>query len=1070
MDGILRFRPLGSLQQAGSSSSNSRHSSYFGGNDNSSSESEEGGSVNYDDEDEEEDYGQEVASEDDADFVPFGTKKQKPKAATPSLPVIHATQYPGIMNKFLQDSGSDDEIDVDSASQEEEVVLSVEAGASNGHRLQKLLAKTDRIVSNINASMTKFMESAALAEAEAVKAAAAEDGLLFDDEDLQHAADGSEVSIKGVYSPSASSSISSILSKDCHLRDYQQGGVEWLFLLHSQGLNGILADEMGLGKTLQVLAFLCSLWERHSIWGPHLVVMPMSVLTSWKGDLQRFCNAKVVNLHTHYGPKKDRLEALEQWRRALYTSKAKAGGGKAKLPTPWKVSIVLTTYDLSIKDQAHFQKIGKGPCRWSYLVVDEAHRLKNRSSVLFDALKRTNASRRLLLTGTPLQNNLGELWSLLSFILPEIFNNLQQFEDWFNRPFEFDEDDDGDDDIGSSEIMASGRASGIKKGSTTPMLSAEERDLIVTSLHRIIKPFLLRRMKVDVVQDMPPKIERTVYCPLSGLQRKVYAIIRSYVEKKEQASTGPTRGHADADTENEDKAGRTDGALFQAIFGGSPSGLSFNNVLMQLRKLCNHPFLVLEDMKTIPDDIYNKYLVSSSGKMCMLERLLQNLIPRGHKILIFSQMTTTLDIIHGFIQQSFGLHCCRLDGTTSREAREAQLLAFNDASHDGFLPIFLLSTRAGGVGINLQSADTVIFFDSDWNPQQDLQAMSRAHRLGQQKTVLVLRLVSIGADDDTPSVEERILRRAAQKLAAERVIISDGEFDMGTRHASSSRYPSAAVLSTKATCVMSLFSRELDVDADTVSLNTETSETSGVTSHSFNSDAGPDETVDTFSATKHKFPWRKDDFAKLDDAAILDICRRPPAANALKDDSFAREIPRDISAALTERICTMPMDDLSLDMQTILDWRPWLGVPPGMETVLQSVKKRSQQETGAFRDAADASPRGNLLKKAKSETGVQISSLPEEDICVLCQKPWVSAKEFSDLLGNHRASSNTGTKRKSIACLDDAKREVTMLICESCCGSYHMVCVGLYEVPENEWYCEFCHSLYLKGPPPRLDL
>jgi len=289
-------------------------------------------------------------------------------------------------------------------------------------------------------------------------------------------------------------------------------------------------------------------------------------------------------------------------------------------------------------------------------------------------------------------------------------------------------------------------------------------------------------------------VEKIVYCPLSGLQREIYSLFRAGVE------------------ENANNGNNADDSPFVDTIGANRKSLSgLNNLLMQLRKLCNHPYLVLEDMQTIPDSLYYEHLLVSSGKLFVLDRLLTQLLAQGSKVLIFSQMTAVLDILHGYLQGR-GLSCARLDGSTPHETRETQLRDFNktavgprnlyehdlaaDVSSPNAVPtpnsptstppfpasedpsVFLLSTRAGGVGINLQAADTVILFDSDWNPQQDLQATSRAHRIGQTRPVLVLRLVSVGPDAQTYSVEQRILRRATKKLHAERQVLANGLFDL----------------------------------------------------------------------------------------------------------------------------------------------------------------------------------------------------------------------------------------------------------------------------------------------------
>jgi SNF2 family DNA or RNA helicase len=414
---------------------------------------------------------------------------------------------------------------------------------------------------------------------------------------------------------------------------------------------------------------------------------------------------------------------------------------------------------------------------------------------LFYELERLHSSSRLLLTGTPLQNNVLELWSLLGFLLPDVFHNIKQLSDWFSQPFE---EGDGDDNAGGAEVdhteedISEGnidnemkdtcevtKKATIKKlsgdknvarkllgynlmsnnQSNSFKVSAEERQVIISSLHRILKPFLLRRLKADVLLDMLPKIERIVYCPLSALQLAVQDLMRKLIERHEASGL----------------------SLEQSSTGNPFYRMNFNNIVMQLRKLCNHPYLVLEDLRSIPDDLYDKYLISSCGKLSVLHRLLQELIPRRHQVLIFSQFTTMLDILEGYLY-SIGIVAARLDGKLSREERVEQLNKFHT---DEKCRVFLLSTRAGGVGLNLQTADTIILYDSDHNPQQDLQAMSRAHRLGQTREVLVLRLISTNSygletTGVALTIEERIMKKAMLKLKTEKEVIADGQFDMGT--------------------------------------------------------------------------------------------------------------------------------------------------------------------------------------------------------------------------------------------------------------------------------------------------
>lgn len=313
--------------------------------------------------------------------------------------------------------------------------------------------------------------------------------------------------------------------------------------------------------------------------------------------------------------------------------------------------------------------------------------------------------------------------------------------------------------------------------------------------------------------DWCGQYEKVLLCPLSSLQRRMYELFRQAVEVIDHTAAAPRSSDSS----------RIDGGVTQRDlellqrFGPQFARLNFKSLLMELRKLCNHPFLVLESMSSIPDEQYFKHLVGSSGKLWVLQQLLEVLVRKQQsKVLVFSQMTTTLDVIQGFLQVQ-GIACSRLDGQTRHEDRLRQLSAFNrclpptasnvkstaaagvtsDSREDSIercsgadclslendaadSKVFLLSTRAGGVGINLQSADTVIMFDSDWNPQQDLQAISRAHRIGQSRPVLVLRLISVGPDEATPSVEQHLLRRAMRKLEAGERVLARGQFDMGT--------------------------------------------------------------------------------------------------------------------------------------------------------------------------------------------------------------------------------------------------------------------------------------------------
>jgi ATP-dependent DNA helicase len=892
-------------------------------------------------------------------------------------------------------------------------------------RLQRLLKRTDHIVNTVHNTMQTFIEkekkNAAASSSveveendEETSDADARENHMVDDEEgsPSTAGDSDPVSITSLQNQQQNGTNKFLRGRS--LRNYQEAGVEWLSTLHQQGLNGILADEMGLGKTLTVLNFIASLWERHGIWGPHLVVVPMSVISSWKEELSYFLPG-FFDVYIHHGNKEERRESFLIWRKAALAAKrAKQqaasmssigrglNGGHGRLwprgvPT-FMVSLCFTTYDIALKDVSYLQKLGHGPLRWQYLVVDEAHRLKNRTGALFESLNKTHAARRLLLTGTPLQNNLSELWSLLSFVLPEIFNDIQDYAEWFNRPFELEIDNDeqtktvtGGRKRKSTSIAKRGYNSHKNKpnqGKVLDALSEEERLLIVSSLHRIMKPFILRRLKGDVIEELPKKIERVIMCPQSALQCRVYDLIRQSVEDIEKAApngqalgSNSSTGASSTSTVYKPDAqthSNLDGETAARSYRIFSTGATFNNVLMQLRKLCNHPYLVLEDMNTIPNELYYKNVVAASGKMCILERLLNELLPNGHKILIFSQMTTTLDIIQGYLQTR-DIDCFRLDGNTSREDRESNISAFsstlkstkNNSSHnssdtstttdDPVPSVYLLSTRAGGVGINLQAADTVIFFDSDWNPQADLQAMSRAHRLGQTKTVLVLRLVTPGEDKGVPSAEQRILKAAAHKLAAERIILADGEFDMGTATQNKRGRKSAAhkqeeevvpVLSAEAG-VLSLFASE---SASTATGNGTLSESGAISSplhmddstqsdHPSKQESVIIETAIAAAATTAiaiaHASARVEGTASLSSTYIRAICNR-------NDDSItiASEIDQDKGKNNNDTNTTVEETiPLSMnDFTCALDWRDWLGMPAGFERQWSHELKRLKQE------------------------------------------------------------------------------------------------------------------------------
>ncbi|KAJ1912899.1 putative ATPase [Mycoemilia scoparia] len=595
------------------------------------------------------------------------------------------------------------------------------------------------------------------------------------------------------------------------MRDYQLDGMEWMVSLYENGLNGILADEMGLGKTIQTISFLTYLRER-GVWGPFLIVCPLSTLANWVSEFMRFVPTVPVLLY-HGNPEE----------RTFLRSKH-----LKKLDDNFP--IVCTTYELVMNDRKHLQRYA-----WKYIVVDEGHRIKNLNCKLVRELKSYQSANRLLLTGTPLQNNLSELWALLNFLLPDIFDDLESFQSWFDF-----------DDIQSKEAQ-------------DRIFNEETSNHIVSKLHHILQPFLLRRLKIDVEHNLPRKREYIITCPITNMQRGFYdAVVKKNLSKfilkkmlesqdsnvdisnlidfsdddddddkqklqlkgetksgsslllKEAArftksidnSTGPLELNASGrvkrrtttrlktfripdlhevdgshitDLQNPDnvevfKTNSYDDADPSKKAAKAVGSMALKSRLMQFRKVCNHPYLF--DFPVIdPNDPESEYviderLVRTSGKFLVLDRLLPCLFERGHRVLLFSQMSRVLDIL-GFYFEMRGWEFCRLDGGMRQDDRQANIDHFNKNHH---VKLFLLTTRAGGVGINLASADTVIIFDSDWNPQMDLQAQDRAHRIGQTKPVIVYRLVIGG------TAEGKILERANAKRKLEKLVIHKEKF------------------------------------------------------------------------------------------------------------------------------------------------------------------------------------------------------------------------------------------------------------------------------------------------------
>ncbi|XP_063220159.1 ATP-dependent helicase brm-like [Bacillus rossius redtenbacheri] len=482
------------------------------------------------------------------------------------------------------------------------------------------------------------------------------------------------------------------------LKEYQIRGLEWLVSLYNNNLNGILADEMGLGKTIQTIALITYLMEKKRVNGPFIIIVPLSTLSNWVLEFEKWAPSVIV---VAYKGSPTMRRTIQSQMRAT------------------KFNVLLTTYEYIIKDKAVLAKL-----RWKFMIIDEGHRMKNHHCKLTQVLNTHYlAPHRLLLTGTPLQNKLPELWALLNFLLPAIFKSVSTFEQWFNAPF---------------------ATTGEKVE-----LNEEETILIIRRLHKVLRPFLLRRLKKEVESQLPDKVEYIIKCDMSGLQRVLYSHMQS-------------KGVLLTDGSEKGKQGK----------GGAKALM---NTIMQLRKLCNHPFMFQHIEKAYCEHVgmqgnvvIGPDLFRASGKFELLDRILPKLKATNHRVLLFCQMTQLMTIMEDYLNWR-GFLYLRLDGTTRAEDRGELLRKFNSPDSEFF--VFLLSTRAGGLGLNLQSADTVVIFDSDWNPHQDLQAQDRAHRIGQKNEVRVLRLMTVN------SVEERILAAARYKLNMDEKVIQAGMFD-----------------------------------------------------------------------------------------------------------------------------------------------------------------------------------------------------------------------------------------------------------------------------------------------------
>lgn len=469
------------------------------------------------------------------------------------------------------------------------------------------------------------------------------------------------------------------------LRDYQWEGVRWMLFNLLQGRNSILADEMGLGKTIQSSTLLHMLKKHQTNAGPFLVVAPLSTIVNWQREVRAWTNLDAI---MYYGSQEDR-ELIRSYEFNFLDKKKKG----------YKVEVVITTPETCVatddKNGGRMKRV-LSKIGWDLIIVDEAHKLKNYDSKLSSTLREEFYYRNcVLLTGTPLQNNTEELWTLLNFVGPSDFALKDEFMEKFG-------------DLKSSAQL-------------------EE-------LHNLIKPYLLRREKENVEKTVPPKQEMVIEVELTVPQKQYY---RAIFEQKT-------------------------GFLYKASMKDGPS---LTNLAMELRKCCNHPYLIkgapVELAKHFKEDSHMDILIKSSGKMTLLAKLLPKLQKDGHRVLIFSQFRMMLDIIEDYVHNA-GFMYERVDGSIVGKKRQA---AIDRYTENNKIFVMLLSTKAGGVGINLTAADTVIIYDSDWNPQNDIQAQARAHRIGQTRSVTVYRLLT------KKTYEMAMFRAASIKLGLDYAVM-----------------------------------------------------------------------------------------------------------------------------------------------------------------------------------------------------------------------------------------------------------------------------------------------------------
>ncbi|XP_015784868.1 TATA-binding protein-associated factor 172 [Tetranychus urticae] len=539
---------------------------------------------------------------------------------------------------------------------------------------------------------------------------------------------------------------------NAELRSYQQEGVNWLSFLNRYKLHGILCDEMGLGKTLMSICILASdHYMRSEKYKktkapdskplPSIVICPPTLTGHWVYEVEKFVDSTYLHPLNYAGPPIER---------AKLRNKLKNQSNRKSY------NLVIASYDIVRNDIDFFSSIS-----WNYCILDEGHIIKNGKTKLSKAIKSLNTNHRLILTGTPIQNNVLELWSLFDFLIPGFLGTERQFAIRYSKP-----------------ILQSRDAKSSSKEQESGVLAME-------SLHRQSLPFILRRMKEDVLKDLPPKIMQDYYCELSTLQSQLY---EDFAKSRARASLESSVHKLEGGTASLKSVDST---------GSQANSSHIFQALQYLRKVCNHPKLVLTPHHPQYDSIISRLKdqstslndISHAAKLCALKQLLLDCgigcsssstlmggsqpVVNQHRALIFCQLKGMLDIVENDLLKTNmpSVSYLRLDGSIPPGSRQSVVFQFNN---DPSIDVLLLTTQVGGLGLNLTGADTVIFVEHDWNPMKDLQAMDRAHRIGQKKVVNVYRLITKG------TLEEKIMGLQKFKMTIANTVISSDNSQLQT--------------------------------------------------------------------------------------------------------------------------------------------------------------------------------------------------------------------------------------------------------------------------------------------------